>query len=178
LCSLVVLEFPPQSIQGAFMVCPTAQEFTSAFIEAFSECYPATPEGRRVAWQNWTAFMTGKQGKAAGYWSERAVLPLTAKKLGLEENREYLHLDLVMFPGGRRWGNLVVVEHENKIGTFNEEIEKLFSVLAPLKAGISYDLTNSDEDRLQTEQIIRITSPPVMTRSRKHPTQSISFCWA
>lgn len=82
--------------------------------------------------------MTGKQGKTGGYWPLECVLPLTARKLALSFQPEYLHLDVVLFPPGEPWGNLVVIEHENAVGTFEQEIEKLMSVLAPLKVGITY----------------------------------------
>jgi len=136
------------------MLRPTAQEFLLKFIEAFTECYPRTPATRNDAWVNWTAFMTGKEGKTAGHWPKQRVLPLTAKKLGLGHNYEYLNLDLVMFPAGERWGNFVAIEHENEIRRFGEEVEKLFSVLAALKVGITYDWNDNAENRARTETLI------------------------
>ena len=136
------------------MLQPTSSEFLLKFIEAFTECYPETPEARSIAWTNWTAFIMGKEGKTAGYWTERQVLPLTAKKLGLRHDYEYLNLDLVMFPAGEKWGNLVAIEHENEITRFGEEVEKLLSVLAPLKVGITYDLNDNAGNRARTESLI------------------------
>lgn len=81
--------------------------------------------------------MTGKQSKNGGFWQRTSVLPLTARKLRLNDELEYLNLDLVFFPKGEPWGNFVAIEHENVIEGFGEELEKLMSVLAPLKVGIS-----------------------------------------
>jgi len=121
---------------------PSAREFLSNFLQAFAECTPDTDDGRKSAWENWTAFMTEKQSKNGGYWpphgsAGKCVLRVTAEKLGLELQHEYLHLDLVLFPKGEPWGNFVAIEHENAIGSFGEEIEKLMCVLAPLKVGIT-----------------------------------------
>jgi hypothetical protein len=119
---------------------PTSREFLSHFTDAFDECLPETDEGRSSAWINFTAFVTGSQSKNGGYWKpvERCVLPLVAKKLKLGYQHEYLNLDLVFFHEGQYWGNFVAVEHENAIRSFGEELEKLMSVLAPLKVGITY----------------------------------------
>lgn len=117
---------------------PTANEFLQTFLEAFNECLGEANETDNV-WQNWTAFMTGKNGKNAGRWEKKPVLEKTAEKLGLKHNREYLALDSVLFPAGDAWGNFVALEHEHCIANFDEEITKLMSVLAPLKVGITYD---------------------------------------
>jgi hypothetical protein len=118
----------------------SAQEFLSVFIKAFIECVPEKSHDQIQSWRSLTAFITGKQSKNGGFWEpvEKCVLPRVAKALGLEHQHEYLHLDLVFFPKGDPWGNLIVVEHENQIDGFGEEIEKLMSVLAPLKVGITY----------------------------------------
>jgi hypothetical protein len=122
---------------------PTAKEFLQDFLRAFSECFPRASQGREDAWENWTALMTGKQSKNGGYWlpnerpQHKCVLPMTARKLGLKWQLEYLNLDLVFFPKGEPWGNFVAVEHENVIGRFDEELEKLMCVSMPLKVGIT-----------------------------------------
>jgi len=117
----------------------SAGEFLSVFLKAFIECVPDNPYDQIQSWNNLTAFITGKQSKNGGYWpGENCVLLRVAKALGLEHQHEYLHSDLVLFPKGDPWGNLIVVEHENQIEGFGEEIEKLMCVLAPLKVGITY----------------------------------------
>jgi hypothetical protein len=128
------------SANKGFRARVDAQEFLSTFIEAFTDCVPDKPLDQIRSWKSLTAFITGKQSKNGGYWEpiEKCVLPRAAKRLGLKYQHEYLHLDLVLFPKGDPWGNLVVVEHENQIEGFGEEIEKLMSVLAPLKVGITY----------------------------------------
>jgi|SRR5580700_889817 hypothetical protein len=125
---------------GSFRAHVDAKEFLEAFIEAFWKCVPDKPLDQIQCWKSLTAFITGKQSKNGGYWEpiEKCVLPQVADKLGLRHQHEYLHSDLVLFSKGDPWGNLVFVEHENQIGGFGEEIEKLMSVLAPLKVGITY----------------------------------------
>lgn len=134
----------------------SARVFLARYVEAFNECSPKVTEDQDCAWKNWTAFMTGKQGKVSGFWDkDKAVLPQTAEKLKLKWQLEYLHLDLVLFPSGDPWGNLVVVEHENEIRGFQNEIEKLMSVLAPLKVGITYDGGNAEKHSELMEWIHR-----------------------
>lgn len=139
---------------------PNAAQFLSRFLEAFSECHPEQPEARADAWENWTAFITGKQSKNGGFWQpleiERCVLPLTAKRLGLNSKHEYLNLDLALFFPGATWGNLIAIEHENEIGGFSAEIIKLMSVLAPLKIGITYDWQGNSRKQSDLEEMIRI----------------------
>jgi hypothetical protein len=126
-------------VETARIQPPSANEFLSRFVNAFAECRPNADEERDYAWTNWTSFMTGKRGRAGTSWEKDAVLEVTAKKLDLRWEHEYLNLDLVLFPSGKDWGNFVCIEHENEIDQFVEELEKLMSVLAPLKVGITYD---------------------------------------
>ena len=127
---------------------PTSKEFLSHFMGALGQCLPETDEGRSEAWKNLTAFMTGKQSKSSGFWPpiEKCVLPLIAERLGLGYQHEYLNLDLVFFPKDDPWGNFIAVEHENEIRGFGEELEKLMSVLAPLKVGITYEGSKKASD--------------------------------
>ena len=131
-----------------------AQGFLLAFTEAFWECVPEKPLEQMQSWNNLTAFITGRQSKNGGYWEpiEKCVLPQVADKLGLKYQHEYLNFDLVLFPTGDPWGNLIFVEHENQIGGFGEEIEKLMSVLAPLKVGITY---GSADQGLQLQKTLQ-----------------------
>lgn len=125
---------------------PTASEFRARFTEALQKCRPSDASKQVCAWENWTAFMTGKEGKGAGYWKGDAVIPEVAKSLGLTPKYERLHLDIVFEPQGVFHHHAVIVEHENTIGGFIDEILKLMSVLAPLKVGITYDWKNSGRD--------------------------------
>jgi len=67
----------------------------------------------------------------------------------LKDVYEYLRVDLTLYHPGTPWGNLVMVEHENDICGFEDEIEKLMSVLAPLKVGITYGNARQEEELLK-----------------------------
>jgi hypothetical protein len=125
--------------------CPSANEFLFRFVGAFAECFPQSSDEKDHARQNWTAFMTGR------FWDKdkKAVLRETAAKLKLKHEYEYLRLDMVLFPSGDPWGNFVVVEHENDINGFEDEIVKLMSVLAPLKVGITYGTARKEAKLLE-----------------------------
>jgi hypothetical protein len=129
---------------------PSAQEFHLKFFEVLRECLPNTPERQSEAYKHWTAFMTGKGAKNAGFGESELVLPVTACKLGLQCQPENLGLDLVFYCKGEPWGNLVAVEHENDLRVaengFGGEVVKLMSVLAPLKIGITYIWENQNEN--------------------------------
>jgi hypothetical protein len=119
------------------MPLPTAKEFRTKFIEAFSEC---SEEARRrsfdEAWKNWTAFMTGKQTKVDSC-DYRAVLPTVAGKLNLELQREFMNLDLVLYEK-KGCPVAVAIEHENDLRGIEDEMDKLFSVRSRLKVLVIY----------------------------------------
>jgi hypothetical protein len=136
----------------------SSEEFRTSFMKAFRECLADAKEYRSDCWENWTAFMTGKEDNASGYWSapKRRVLQMTADDLGLGYEREELKLDAVFFHKEDIWGNLVAVEHENVIVGFGREVEKLMSVLAPLKVGIALTYENARKDfELETQTQIK-----------------------
>lgn len=133
---------------------PTAKEFLRKFLKSFTECLGEANETDNV-WQHWTEFMTGKKGEKGGYWKKDRVLEKTAENLGLKHEREYLALDLVLFSPGDSWGNFVALEDEHNIATFGQEIEKLMSVLAPLKVGITYDFRGNLETHSKLVQLIK-----------------------
>jgi len=133
---------------------PTAKEFLQTFLETYNKSLGEANQTDKV-WDNWTAFMTGRQGKSDGYYEKKPVLERTAEKLGLKHEREYLRLDLVFFPSGDPWGTFVALEHEHNAAGFVEEIVKLMSVLAPLKVGITYDFREDPQPQSKLVQLIQ-----------------------
>jgi len=119
------------------MPIATAKEFRKKFLEAFDEC---CDEARRhsfgEAWKNWTAFMTGKNTKIDS-WDRRSVLPTVAEKCGLQFEREFMRLDLVLYKRGG-CPLAVAIEHENDPGGLKTELDKLFLVRCGLKVLITY----------------------------------------
>jgi hypothetical protein len=144
--------------------CPKATEFLSTFVEAFLECSAHGHECLRRG-QKRTAFMIGKE-KESFSSGNMPVLRRAAKKLQLRHEYEYLRLDLVLFPAaGKEWGNFVVVEHENEANGFDNEIEKLMSVLAPLKVGITYGTHQRESELLELIQRDFATRHPSVLES-------------
>jgi hypothetical protein len=69
-------------------------------------------------------------------------------RLKLKHEYEFLRLDMALFHPGKIWGNLVMLEHEKDVRGFETELERLMSVLAPLKVDITYGNVRQEEELL------------------------------
>ena len=119
------------------MPLPTAEDFCKKFARAFGECCKkAHARSFDEAWMNWTSFMTGKNSKIDS-WDGPQVLPTVAKEFGLEFEREFMRIDLVLYEKGG-CPLAVAIEHENDARGLETEMDKLFLIRSGLKVLITY----------------------------------------
>lgn len=127
-----------------------ARRFVDAFCNAFRECRDLFDD---AAWARVWDTSFEEKGSLNHFMlceptpqpQSTPVLHATARKMGLQVcPGEPLRLDLVFYPVERNLVHkcpspvLVAIEHENRIHTIRDELNKLAHVRCPLKVAITY----------------------------------------